>query len=138
MDQIIWNSATYEEYIRALQRMRRRLEEEINLLSAESRRMRSNGAEADETMRRILSKLDKTIRRLTRLNDRVIKLYRALNSSADIFSSAENKVGSMAAGLLYGKVMRGIESGKAGASYISMGTSLSSTPVTADWLAAML
>ncbi|MBR3738845.1 MAG: hypothetical protein IKN04_00120 [Clostridia bacterium] len=137
MDHLKWDSEVYEAYISSLQKMNRRLDEELQTLAAARQGLLSQNADgSDEALNQIQLALEKTVKGITDANDRVYQVREALSDSMDLFMAAERKNSSMDLDMLYSGAVSSSASSVQYPLYTPYSSGLSGD-VTPGWLLSL-
>ncbi len=137
MDRLIWNSQPVEEYTARVQRMRRCLENEIQALADERRRiLRQSGDGGDEVMNQALIRLERVIRRIDTANDRLAGLRQAMDAMTDRFEATERRLREDEVGVLYTSAVQAARSAAAQPLYLRFDSPFH-TGAVEPWLSAL-
>lgn len=135
MDHLKWDSEVYEAYISALQKMNRRLDEELQTLAAAKQALASQNADgADEALNEIQQALENSVKKISDANDRVYQVREAISASMELFAAAERKNSSLDLDMLYSGAVSSSSSSAQYPLYTPYSNALSGRNVTPDWL----
>ena len=112
MDRIRWDSDAYDDYAAVLNKAFRNLENEIQQLTdARKHILLFNADGTDQALNKIVLQLEKQISRLEEAKEKARRLWKAVESSNELFDKAEKRIGTIGTGLLYTAVASSKQSG---------------------------